>query len=110
MSEANRIPFTVRLKPEDRDLLIAAAEESKIELGLAARMILEIFVKRLQAGQPFLSALAEWDSDLRAHDASRDNFESVRRELQALWERLDSAQSNPTVETQRPRSGQRGKP
>jgi len=52
-----RVPLTVRLKPEDRDLFVKVAEECGLEGGTAARQLVELVIKRLRKEPNYLSAL-----------------------------------------------------
>jgi hypothetical protein len=57
MAEPLRVGMTLRLKPEDRDLLVQAAEECGLEGGTAARQVVEAVIKRLRDDRDFLTAL-----------------------------------------------------
>lgn len=64
-----RVPLTVRLKPEDRDLLVSAAEECGLEGGTAARQVVEAVIKRLRTDGDFLTALLTVRSALESKAA-----------------------------------------
>ncbi len=56
---AQRVPMTVRLKPEDKILLVEKAEECGLDAGVAMRSVLELMVKRMRSGADFVDALHE---------------------------------------------------
>lgn len=59
MSEANRVPFTVRLRPDDKAIFAEVVEASGLEAGIAARQVLELMIKRLREEGDYLKALTE---------------------------------------------------
>jgi hypothetical protein len=59
-----RVPLTVRLKPEDRDLFVQVAEECGLEGGTAARQLVELMIKRLRKEPNYLAALLTVQSAL----------------------------------------------
>ena len=59
MAEANRVVLTVRMRPEHKNTFAAAAENSGLEPGTAARQVLELFAGRLKQDGDFLQALLE---------------------------------------------------
>lgn len=59
MAEANRVPITIRLRPDDKEAFVAASDASGIEAGIAARTILELVIKRIRTGQTFFQAVGE---------------------------------------------------
>jgi len=65
MSDANRVPLTIRLKPEDKEIFVGAAEEAGVEPGIAARQVLELVIKRLREENDFLNALIDVKQAMR---------------------------------------------
>lgn len=70
MSDPNRVPLTVRLRPDDKTLFVEAAEKCGLEPGIAARQVLELMVKRLRDDDDFLEALLDMRSALRDRQAA----------------------------------------
>jgi hypothetical protein len=66
-----RVPLTVRLRPEDRDLFVQAAEECGLEGGTAARQIVEAVIKRLKDDSDFLTALLSVRTALEAKEEAK---------------------------------------
>ncbi len=58
MSDA-RVPFTVRLRADDKNVLTEAAEQSGLEAATAARQVLELMIRRLRAEGDYLTALRD---------------------------------------------------
>ena len=62
MAEPNRVPLTVRLRPDDKDYFAEAANLSGLEPGIAARTVLEIVIKHMRSensDRNFFEALGE---------------------------------------------------
>lgn len=59
MSEANRVPLTIRLRPEDKAVFVAASEQAGIEAGIAARTVLELVVRHLRTGRTFFQTVGD---------------------------------------------------
>lgn len=64
MSEPNRVPLTIRLRPDDKDAFVAAAEHAGIEAGIAARTIMEMVIRRMREGQTFFQAVGDLERAL----------------------------------------------
>jgi len=54
-----RVPLTVRLTAADKDVFETAAERCGIDAGLAARLLMELTVRRLAKGDDLLEVLTE---------------------------------------------------
>ena len=65
MSEAARVPFTVRLKREDKELFAEATEQVGLEAGIAARQVLELMINRLKEERDYLKALTAMRDAMR---------------------------------------------
>jgi hypothetical protein len=59
MAETNRIPLTIRLRPEDKQTFVVAAEQCGLEPGIAARTVLELMVRRIRTGRTFFQAVGD---------------------------------------------------
>jgi hypothetical protein len=59
MSEENRVALTVRMKPSDKQVFVAAAAKMGLEPGTAARTLLEMMASRLRENDDFLEVLME---------------------------------------------------
>lgn len=68
--QANRVALTVRLDADDKAFFSEEAERCGLEPSVAARQILELYVRRMRAGGDFVDALFElksaWQSSDRA--------------------------------------------
>lgn len=69
MAEPNRVPLTIRLRPDDKETFVAAADRSGIEAGIAARTILELVIRRMRDGQTFFQAVGELERALHDVDS-----------------------------------------
>ena len=59
MSDSRRVPFTVRLNREDKESLDQFAESGGLESGIAARAILELFLRRVSKEESLFQTLAD---------------------------------------------------
>lgn len=89
MAEPNRVPLTVRLRPDDKDVLVSAAEQASLEVGIAARMVLDIVVRRLRSGDSFLKVLGDLERDpldvsLQKSFETVEMVEALRRQVEAM--------------------------
>jgi hypothetical protein len=64
VAEPNRVPLTIRLRPDDKEVFVAAAERAGIEAGIAARTIMEMVIRRMKDGQTFFQAVGELERAL----------------------------------------------
>jgi hypothetical protein len=68
MSEPNRVPLTIRLRPDDKEAFVTAASHAGIEAGIAARTIMEMVIRRMRDGQSFFQAVGELERALEEQD------------------------------------------
>lgn len=64
----NRAPVTVRMRPALKETFERAAIEAGMELGTAARQLMELFAARLQHGTDYLDAIGLVKDALRVSD------------------------------------------
>lgn len=72
MTAVRAAPLTVRLTQADKDALVDAAHAAGFDPSVAARHVLELFIRRMQAMEPadFIAALAEINAALKANAAA----------------------------------------
>lgn len=70
MSDGIRVPITVRLKQEDKDLFARGAEECGLEPGTAARQLIELVIQRMRAEGDYVDALQIVKNALRIPKAA----------------------------------------
>lgn len=54
----------IRLRPDDKEAFVAAADGAGIETGIAARTIIELVIRRIRDGQTFFQAVGELERAL----------------------------------------------
>jgi hypothetical protein len=64
-SDARRVQFSIRLRPEDKAAFSEAAERCGIDPSVAARQLIELVVQRLQSGGDLFDAIHELKSTWR---------------------------------------------
>lgn len=86
MAEPNRVPLTVRLRPDDKDVLVSAAEQASLEVGIAARMVLDIVVRRLRSGDSFFKVLGDLERESldTSLQTTTQMIDALRREIEVL--------------------------
>jgi hypothetical protein len=57
MTEAKRVPLTIRLNAEDKEVFVAAAQSSGFEPAIAARHVIELLIRGLKENEDFLEML-----------------------------------------------------
>ena len=65
VKSTSRTPLTVRLDPESKRILTEQAELSGLDVGVAARQILELYIQRLRAGADYVDTLAQLKAALK---------------------------------------------
>ena len=92
------VPVTIRLTPDDKDFLFAQAEASGLSGGIAARLLIDLAIKRMRAGADYLDTLQMVKASLR-HSPNEEVAQShigLEHELDAAKRALSPSTKDET--------------
>jgi hypothetical protein len=59
MTDSNKVPLTIRLRPEDKETFVKASEEAGLEPSVAARQLMDLVIRRLREDDDLMRAMLD---------------------------------------------------